>query len=81
MITYRIPDSDIVFLCVGNKIIGKIDTCNDVKRLTYEDIINNPSIAFMMDKHEEYLYFSHKQNIIAEIYDMNNDILSYILDF
>ena len=81
MITYRIPDSDIVFLCVGNKIIGKIDTCSDVKRLTYEDIINNPSIAFMMDKHEEYLYFSHKQNIIAEIYDMNNDILSYILDF
>jgi hypothetical protein len=77
---YTIPDSDIILCVYQHKLIGKIEN-NEIKRLTFEDIYNNPGIWFMMEKHNEYLCFSNKQYIIAELQDINNDILSYLLNF
>jgi hypothetical protein len=80
MSIYKIPDSDTLFVYKDKKIIGKIEN-QDIRRLTYQDICNSPSVWFLINKHDEYLYFSYKQNILIEIQEMNNDLISYILDY
>lgn len=80
---------DPVFIVRNNKIIGTTDNINItlssnsgeliINKLSYSNIYNNPELWFLINKGEEYLFFSHKNAILYEI--LNNDLFNYVTDF
>lgn len=71
-------NNSFMFYVKDNKIKGIVE--NGIhKRLTVDYIQNNPEFWFLMDKHQEFIYYSHKSAIVYRTFPY--DLYYYICDF